>query len=77
MSKAKQWEAVALSVEGGWERHVIPLEDRIPHVESPECRCTPLLITTEGVLIHVHRSADGREANEPDAITSDSAHRPS
>ena len=50
--------------------HVVPINDAIEHVESPTCWCQPTKTSEDelGAAVYVHHSADGREADEPDAL---------
>lgn len=44
--------------------HVIPVNDIKPHEELSTCHCGPRLIMENGEMILIHKSFDGREANE-------------
>lgn len=44
--------------------HVIPINDKKPHIEKRYCKCSPKLIYQDGVAIYVHNSYDGREVFE-------------
>ncbi len=46
--------------------HVVPKGDLIEHELSDDCVCLPDPRFTEGGLVLVHHSLDGREAQEPD-----------
>lgn len=49
---------------GKGKLHVTPINDAIEHVTTPACWCRP---TEHEDGLWVHHSADGREAQEPDA----------
>ncbi len=45
-------------------RHVIPVDDIVPHEHSTECVCGPKVEVVDGDLVVVHNSLDGRERGE-------------
>lgn len=51
------------------DTHVLPLNDLITHLELRQCPCQPSVEEfPNGNAVVVHRSADGREYFEPDAV---------
>ena len=48
--------------------HVIPVNDAIEHETWSECWCQPTREEHNGGVLYIHHSADGREADEPDAL---------
>jgi uncharacterized protein YegP (UPF0339 family) len=44
--------------------HTLPVNDLKPHVETSACECHPRVETTNGGIIVVHNSYDGREILE-------------
>jgi len=51
------------------EYHILPINDEIRHDETVGCWCRPKVEDVEGGRLVVHRSADGRELLEDDAVT--------
>lgn len=51
------------------DRHVIPIDDAIPHDDTRGCWCQPTIeLIDDGDALVVHHSADGRERTEPGAV---------
>jgi len=53
----KKW---TVNSGGGQPTHVLPIDDALDHIESPNCACQPR--NDDGIWIH--NAADGREITE-------------
>ena len=41
--------------------NILPINDIEPHIEDSTCECNPKIVFTNGEMIIVHNSFDGRE----------------
>jgi len=52
--------------------HVLPINDKKPHIESIACKCRPVIeVNKHGECVVVHNSWDGREHKEKLMKTND------